>query len=63
MNRSKYLFGPSHTPAYFQELMTGVLKDFFFAITYLDDIIIFKTSEEDLDHIRQVFKNYGILSY
>ena len=28
-------------PAYFQELMTGVLKDVPFAITYLDDIIIF----------------------
>ena len=28
-------------PAYFQELMTGILKDFPFAIAYLDDIIIF----------------------
>ena len=37
--------------------MTGVLKDFPFAITYLDDIIIFsKTVEENLHHITQVFE-------
>ena len=37
--------------------MTGILKDFPFAIAYLDDIIIFsRTAEEHLDHIRQVFK-------
>ena len=37
--------------------MTGILKDFNFAIAYLDDIIIFsKTVEEHLDHIKQVFK-------
>ena len=29
-------------PAYFQELMTGILRDFDFAIAYLDDIIIFQ---------------------
>ena len=28
-------------PAYFQELMTRILKDFDFTIAYLDDIIIF----------------------
>ena len=34
--------------------MTGILKDFNFAIAYLDDIIIFsKTTEEHLDHIKQ----------
>ena len=43
--------------AYFQELMTGILKDFPFAIAYLDDIIIFsKTPQEHLSHICMVFK-------
>ena len=37
--------------------MTGILKDFNFAIAYLDDIIIFrKTPEENLTHIRRVFE-------
>ena len=37
--------------------MTEVLKDFDFAIAYLDDIIIFnKTTEEHLLHIRKVFE-------
>ena len=44
-------------PAYFQELMTGILKGFPFAIAYLDDIIIFsKTPEEHLSHICMVFE-------
>ena len=44
-------------PVYFQELMTGILKDFPFAIAYLDDIIIFsKTPQEHLSHICMVFK-------
>ena len=44
-------------PAYFQELMTGILKDFPFAIAYLDDIIIFsKTPEEHLSHICMIFE-------
>ena len=44
-------------PAYFQELITGILKDFNFTIAYLDDIIIFsKTAEEHLSHIRKVFE-------
>ena len=37
--------------------MTGILKDFSFAMAYLDDIIIFsKTPQEHLTHIRKVFK-------
>ena len=48
----KFPFGLTQAPAYFQELMTGVLKDFPFAIAYLDDIIIFsKTPQEHLSHI------------
>ena len=36
--------------------MTGIFKDFSFAIAYLDDIIIFsKTPQEHLSHIMQVF--------
>ena len=37
--------------------MTSILKDFNFAIAYLDDIIIFsKTVEEHLSYIRMVFE-------
>ena len=53
----KVPFGLAQTPAYFQELMTGILKNFSFAIAYLDNIIIFsKTTQEHLSHIRQVFE-------
>ena len=53
----KVLFGLMQAPAYFQELMTGILKDFPFAIAYLDDIIIFsKTPQEHLSHICMVFE-------
>ena len=53
----KVPFGLAQAPAYFQELMTGILKDFPFAIAYLDDIIIFsKTAQEHLSHICMVFK-------
>ena len=53
----KVLFGLAQAPAYFQELMTGILKDFPFTIAYLDDIIIFsKTPQEHLSHIHMVFK-------
>ena len=53
----KVPFVLAQAPAYFQELMTGILKDFNFAIAYLDDIIIFsKTPQEHLLHIRMVFK-------
>ena len=52
----KVHFGLAQAPAYFQELMTGILKDFDFEIAYLDDIIIFsRTAEEHLSHIKKVF--------
>ena len=53
----KVPFGLVQAPAYFQELMTGILKDFSFTIAYLDDIIRFsKTLQEHLSHIRMVFE-------
>ena len=53
----KVPFRLAQVPAYFQELMTGILKDFPFAIAYLDDIIIFsKTPQEHLSHIHKVFE-------
>ena len=53
----KFPFGLAQAPAYFQELMTGILKDFNFTIAYQDDIIIFsKTPQQHLSHIRMVFK-------
>ena len=53
----KVPFGLIQAPAYLQELMTGILKDFDFAIAYLDDIIIFsRTAEEHLSHIKKVFE-------
>ena len=52
----KVPFGLTQAPAYFQELMNGILKNINCAIAYLDDIIIFsRTVEEHLDHIKQVF--------
>ena len=53
----KVPFTLTQAPAYFQELMTGILKDFPFAIAFLDDIIIFsKTPQEHLPHICMVFE-------
>ena len=53
----KVPFGLAQAPAYIQELMTGILKNFSFAIAYQDDIIIFsKTPQEHLSHIREVFE-------
>ena len=43
----KLPFGLTQASAYFQELMTGVLKDFPLAITYLDDIIIFGRTQRN----------------
>ena len=53
----KVPFGLAQAPAYFQGLIMGILKDFPFAIAYLDDIIIFsKTPQEHLSHICMVFE-------
>ena len=53
----KVPFRLAQAPAYFQELMTSILKDFPFAIAYLDDIIIFSnTPQEHLSHIHVVFE-------
>ena len=53
----KVPFGLAQAQAYFQELMTGILKDFPFAIAYLDNIIIFsKIPQGHLLHIYMVFE-------
>ena len=53
----KVPFGLLQASAYFQGLMTGILKDLSFTIAYIDDIIIFsKMAEEHLSHTRQVFE-------
>ena len=53
----KVPFKLAQVPAYFQELMTGVLKDLPFVMAYLDDIIIYSsTPEEHLQHIKTVFE-------
>ena len=53
----KVPFGLAQAPAYFHELMTGVLKDLLFAMAYLDGIIIYSsTPEEHLEHIKTVFE-------
>ena len=53
----KVPFGLAQAPGYFQELMTGVLKDLPFAMAYLDDIIIYSsTPEEHLQHTKTVFE-------
>ena len=57
----KVPFRLAQAPAYFQELMTGVLKDLPFAMTYLDDIIIYSsTLEEHLQHIKTVFEKLSM---
>ena len=49
-------FGLAQEPAYFQHLMNQVLDNCNFAMTYLDDIIIFsETEEEHLAHIKEIF--------
>ena len=50
-------FGLAQAPAYFQLLMNQVLEGLSFAMTYLDDIIIFSNSgEEHLLHLKEVFR-------
>ena len=49
-------FGFAQAPAYFQLLMNKVLKGLKFAMTYLDDIIIFSQNElQHLEHLEIVF--------
>ena len=43
----KVPFGLVQAPAYFQELMINILKDFNFTIAYLDDIIIFRKPQKN----------------
>ena len=49
-------FGLAQAPAYFQLLMNKVLHGLDFAMTYLDDIIIFSKNElQHLEHLETVF--------
>ena len=49
-------FGLAQAPAYFQLLMNKVLHGLDFAMTYLDDIIIFSKNElQHLEHLEAVF--------
>ena len=49
-------FGLAQAPAYFQLLVNKVLEGLSFAMTYLDDIIIFSDNELDhLEHLEIVF--------
>ena len=51
-------FGLAQAPAYFQLLMNKVLKKLKFAMTYLDDIIIFSQNElQHLEHLEIVFSH------
>ena len=50
-------FGLAQAPAYFQHLMNQVLDNCSFAMTYIDDIIIFSEMEEEhLSHIKEIFQ-------
>ena len=51
-------FGLAQAPAYFQLLMNKVLNGLNFAMTYLDDIIIFSKNESQyLEHLETVFSH------
>ena len=50
-------FGLAQAPAFFQHLMNKVLDNCPFAMTYIDDIIIFSDMEEEhLAHIKEICK-------
>ena len=50
-------FGLRQAPAFFQQLISAVLKDVHFAYGYLDDIIIFSDNEEQhLEHLEIIFQ-------
>ena len=50
-------FGLAQAPAFFQHLMNKVLDNCPFAMTYLNDIIIFSDMEEEhLAHIKEIFQ-------
>ena len=59
----KVHFALMQAPLYFQELMTGVLKDFSFAITYLDDIIIISRTANTSTTLSKFSKNYRMHIY
>ena len=49
-------FGLAQAPAYFHLLMNKVLEGLSYAMTYLDDIMIFSKNElEHLEHLEEVF--------
>ena len=51
-------YGLAQAPAYFQLLMNKVLNGLKFAVTYLDDIIIFsKNKSQHLEHLETVFSH------
>ena len=51
-------FGLAQAPAYFQLLMNKVLNGLKFAMTYLDDIIIFSKNEsQHLEHLETFFSH------
>ena len=53
---SRVPFGLAQAPAYFQKLISDVLKGCNFAMGYLDDIIIYSRSgKEHLEHLEEIF--------
>ena len=55
----KVPFRSAQASAYFQELSTRILKDFDFAIAYLDNMLIFnRTPEEHLSTSERFSRNF-----